>query len=51
MRIPRGFRFSGVASGLKPSRRDLALLDKTHMLPMEDPALMASLITEAMASS
>ena len=31
--------------------RDLQLLDKTHMLPMEDPTLMASLITEAMASS
>jgi len=26
VRIPRGFRFSGVASGLKPSRRDLALV-------------------------
>lgn len=26
--------------------RDLQLLDKTHMLPMEDPALMARLITE-----
>lgn len=28
--------------------RDLALLDKTHMLPMEDPALVARLIHEAM---
>ncbi|HEY6106464.1 MAG TPA: bifunctional glutamate N-acetyltransferase/amino-acid acetyltransferase ArgJ [Anaeromyxobacteraceae bacterium] len=26
MRIPKGFRFSGVASGVKPQRRDLALL-------------------------
>jgi acetylglutamate kinase len=26
VRIPRGFRFSGVACGLKPQRRDLALL-------------------------
>ena len=29
--------------------RDLPLLDKTHMLPMEAPALVARLITEAMA--
>lgn len=28
--------------------RDLPLLDKTHMLPMEDPALVARLINEAM---
>ena len=26
MRIPKGFRFGGVASGLKPQRRDLALV-------------------------
>jgi acetylglutamate kinase len=26
VRIPRGFRFAGVASGIKPSRRDLALV-------------------------
>ncbi len=26
MKIPRGFRFGGVASGLKPARRDLALI-------------------------
>jgi len=26
VRIPRGFRFSGVASGIKPARRDLALV-------------------------
>ena len=29
--------------------RDLQLMDKTHMLPMEDPALLARLITQAMA--
>jgi len=29
--------------------RDLQLLDKTHMLPMEDPGLVAGLIAEAMA--
>ena len=26
MRIPKGFRFAGVASGIKPQRRDLALV-------------------------
>jgi pimeloyl-ACP methyl ester carboxylesterase len=31
--------------------RDLQLLDKTHMLPMEDPALVARLIGEAMAEA
>ncbi|MDP1691116.1 MAG: alpha/beta hydrolase [Burkholderiaceae bacterium] len=31
--------------------RDLARVDKTHMLPMEDPALVARLITEAMAQA
>jgi lipase len=29
--------------------RDLQLMDKTHMLPMEDPALVARLIRDAMA--
>jgi pimeloyl-ACP methyl ester carboxylesterase len=29
--------------------RDLQLMDKTHMLPMEDPALTARLVVEAMA--
>ncbi len=29
--------------------RDLQLMDKTHMLPMEDPALTARLISEAIA--
>ena len=31
--------------------RDLQLLDKTHMLPMEDPALVARLIAEAMTET
>jgi len=31
--------------------RDLQLLDKTHMLPMEDPALVARLIADAMAET
>jgi len=31
--------------------RDLPLLDKTHMLPMEDPALVARLIADAMAEA
>ncbi|MCU0966969.1 MAG: alpha/beta hydrolase [Burkholderiaceae bacterium] len=31
--------------------RDLRLLDKTHMLPMEDPALVARLIGDAMAAA
>jgi pimeloyl-ACP methyl ester carboxylesterase len=31
--------------------RDLQLMDKTHMLPMEDPALVARLIADAMAES
>jgi pimeloyl-ACP methyl ester carboxylesterase len=31
--------------------RDLQLLDKTHMLPMEDPALTARLIADAMAEA
>ena len=30
--------------------RDLQLMDKTHMLPMEDPALMARLISDAAAA-
>lgn len=29
--------------------RDLQLMDKTHMLPMEDPALVAKLVLDAMA--
>jgi pimeloyl-ACP methyl ester carboxylesterase len=29
--------------------RDLQLMDKTHMMPMEDPVLVARLIREAMA--
>jgi lipase len=31
--------------------RDLQLLDKTHMLPMEDPELVARLIADAMAEA
>jgi hypothetical protein len=31
--------------------RDLQLLDKTHMLPMEDPALTARLIADAIADA
>ena len=33
-----------------PDGRDLPLLDKTHMLPMEDPALVARIINEAMGA-
>ena len=29
--------------------RDLQLMDKTHMMPMEDPGLVARLISDAMA--
>lgn len=39
----------GLAAAL-PRGRDRQLLDKTHMMPMEDPALVASLISEAMAA-
>ena len=39
MRIPRGFRFGGVACGLKPQRRDLALVVSDH------PAAAAGLFT------
>jgi lipase len=31
--------------------RDLQLMDKTHMMPMEDPALVARLIADAMAEA
>ena len=31
--------------------RDLQLLDKTHMMPMEDPALVARLVADAIAAS
>jgi len=39
VRIPKGFRFGGVACGLKPSRRDLALVVSDH------PAAAAGLFT------
>ncbi|GAO04874.1 bifunctional glutamate N-acetyltransferase/amino-acid acetyltransferase ArgJ [Anaeromyxobacter sp. PSR-1] len=39
MRIPKGFRFGGVACGLKPQRRDLALVVSDH------PAAAAGLFT------
>ena len=39
MRIPKGFRFGGIACGLKPSRRDLALVVSDH------PAAAAGLFT------
>ena len=39
MRIPRGFRFGGVASGLKPKNRDLALVVSDH------PAAAAGVFT------
>ena len=31
--------------------RDLQLMDKTHMMPMEDPGLVARLISDAMAEA
>lgn len=40
MRIPKGFRFSGVAAGLKPQRRDLALVVSDH------PAAAAGVFTQ-----
>ena len=39
MKIPRGFRFGGVAAGLKPQRRDLALVVSDH------PAAAAGVFT------
>ena len=39
MRIPKGFRFGGVACGLKPQRRDLALVVSDH------PAAAAGVFT------
>ena len=45
MRIPRGFRFSGVAAGLKPARRDLALLVS------DVPAAAAGVFTQNAASA
>jgi acetylglutamate kinase len=39
VKIPRGFRFGGVAAGLKPQRRDLALVVSDH------PAAAAGVFT------
>jgi acetylglutamate kinase len=39
VRIPKGFRFGGVAAGLKPQRRDLALVVSDH------PAAAAGVFT------
>ena len=39
MKIPKGFRFGGVAAGLKPSRRDVALVVSDH------PAAAAGVFT------
>ena len=39
MRIPKGFRFGGIACGLKPQRRDLALVVSDH------PAAAAGVFT------
>lgn len=39
MRIPKGFRFGGVAAGLKPQRRDVALVVSDH------PAAAAGVFT------
>jgi acetylglutamate kinase len=39
VRIPKGFRFGGVAAGLKPSRRDVALVVSDH------PAAAAGVFT------
>jgi pimeloyl-ACP methyl ester carboxylesterase len=40
--------FAGLAQEFRHGR-DIQLMDKTHMLPMEDPALTARLIAEAIA--
>ncbi|HEX9402322.1 MAG TPA: bifunctional glutamate N-acetyltransferase/amino-acid acetyltransferase ArgJ [Anaeromyxobacter sp.] len=45
MKIPKGFRFGGVACGLKPSRRDLALVVSDH------PAAAAGLFTRNRAAA
>ncbi len=45
MRIPRGFRYGGVACGLKPSRRDLALVVSDH------PAAAAGVFTKNRAAA
>ncbi|HET6438175.1 MAG TPA: bifunctional glutamate N-acetyltransferase/amino-acid acetyltransferase ArgJ [Anaeromyxobacter sp.] len=45
MRVPRGFRFGGVHCGLKPQRRDLALLVSDH------PAAAAGVFTRNKAAA
>src|SRR5512145_2978964 len=45
MKIPKGFRFGGVACGLKPSRRDLALVVSDH------PAAAAGVFTKNKAAA
>ena len=45
MKIPKGFRFGGVACGLKPTRRDLALVVSDH------PAAAAGVFTKNKAAA
>ena len=45
MKIPKGFRFGGIACGLKPSRRDLALVVSDH------PAAAAGVFTKNKAAA
>jgi acetylglutamate kinase len=45
MKIPKGFRFGGVAAGLKPVRRDLALVVSDH------PAAAAGVFTQNRAAA
>jgi acetylglutamate kinase len=45
VKIPKGFRFGGIACGLKPSRRDLALVVSDH------PAAAAGVFTRNKAAA
>jgi acetylglutamate kinase len=45
VKIPKGFRFGGIASGLKPQRRDLALIVSDH------PAAAAGVFTQNRAAA
>jgi glutamate N-acetyltransferase / amino-acid N-acetyltransferase/acetylglutamate kinase len=45
LKIPKGFRFGGVACGIKPSRRDLALVVSDH------PAAAAGVFTRNKAAA
>ena len=45
MKVPRGFRFGGVHCGLKPQRRDLALIVSDH------PASAAGVFTQNKAAA